>query len=202
MHIGTTQSQSSQSQSLFAALDISRTRTLDSQEETISTHIEGHISLLRTEKDVVDITQVDISFTQNVLRDSLQEHLNAPLETAGIEGDAGELLTGNLDTSPAVTADRIAAFALGFFDTVKANNEEKEQTLQLDNFIGMISGAVEKGFATARGILNDIGNVPTQVDTDINDTFELVMDRITAFAEEQREHIAREQRADGDVLIS
>jgi hypothetical protein len=196
MQIGTTQSQS-----LFASVDLTRTRVEDSRGSMVSTQIEGHMSLLRTEGDVVKITQIDFSFAQTVLRDSLQKRLDSAIEAAGVELDSSELLAGTVDTSPEATAQRIADFALGFFETVKANNPDKSPTIQLDDFVGLIKGAVEEGFELARGILNDIGQIAAPVEADINKTFELVMERIAAFAEQQRQQIAEQEADSGDELI-
>ena len=134
--------------------------------------------------------RIDFEFGQRVLTDSMEDKLNTALEKAGLDMRAEDLLEEGLDTTPEATADRITEFATAFFDAYKANNDGMEAQAQIDNFVELIKGAVDEGFEDSREILSGIGRIPQQVTQDIDRTYELTMQGIDKFAEEQESALA------------
>ncbi|MBN1127354.1 MAG: DUF5610 domain-containing protein [Chitinispirillaceae bacterium] len=79
------------------------------------------------------------------------------------------------------TSQRIVDFALQFFDAFSGAGED---------FLQIIKDAIDKGFAEARDLL---GDVPGPVSSLINDTYELVMQKLDNWAKETGIETAPEQ---------
>ena len=87
-----------------------------------------------------------------------------------------------IDTSPEATANRIADFALGFFDKYAENNgieNNEEGRRQYAEFIG---GAIAQGIDEARGILQSLNALNPDVTANIDKTAGLVQQRLDDFA--------------------
>lgn len=96
-------------------------------------------------------------------------------EELGIAPDA------ELDTSPEATADRIANFALGFWDKYAAkhgleNNEEGRKA-----FADFIGGAITQGIDEARGILGALSALNGDVSSNIDKTASIITNRLDEF---------------------
>ncbi len=85
--------------------------------------------------------------------------------------------------SPEATASRIASFALGFFPMFAADNPDMTYEQQVTAFEQMVDGAVSQGFSEALAIL---GNMPDEVSNQINDTMNLVRDKLSSFFDNMR----------------
>ncbi|MBN2309848.1 MAG: DUF5610 domain-containing protein [Candidatus Hydrogenedentes bacterium] len=92
--------------------------------------------------------------------------------------------TSVLDTSPEATAGRIADFALNFFDAWRQGDEsrmalsDEEAREQFVNFIG---GAIDQGFQEARGILDSLSALSTDINDGIDSTYEIIQQRLLDF---------------------
>jgi hypothetical protein len=71
------------------------------------------------------------------------------------------------------TSQRIVDFALQFYDAFEGAGED---------FLALIKGAIEKGFAEAKDLL---GELPDPVSQLISDTHDLVMQKLDSWAEEK-----------------
>ena len=186
MNVGITQSQS---QILSAAFSVSAGRT----QNTGSSKDGGSVV------DVMEVgLRVDAEYVRKVVQDSLQERLNAAFEAAGMDTTVEDLLASGMDASPEATAQRIVEFSVSFFDAFKSNNEGEEPTGQLEEFVSLIKGAIEEGFAEAGEILSGIGQISQQVQAGIDETFELTMKGIDEFVEQQRQALADQQEVLAD----
>ncbi|MBD3393683.1 MAG: hypothetical protein GF410_16840 [Chitinivibrionales bacterium] len=71
------------------------------------------------------------------------------------------------------TSQRIVDFAVSFYSLYEGTGEE---------YLGIIRGAIEEGFSQARDML---GELPDAVDKLVGDTYDLVMEKLDAWAAEQ-----------------
>jgi len=89
-----------------------------------------------------------------------------------------------LDTSPDATANRIADFALNFFekwlenDDARAGLEGQEARQQFVDFIG---AAIQQGIDEARGILDSLQALNGDVESQIGNTAEVIQQRLEDF---------------------
>jgi len=191
MNIGTTQSQSLINSMQFSSSTVTQSATrmqfsssAMTQSATARKSPIGGVGSL----DKVEVgTKVDGNFVNRVLQDSLEDRLNSALETAGVEMSAGELLASGMDFSPEATATRIVDFATSFYSAYQMNHESDEGGAKLEGFVTLIKGAVEEGFAGARELLGGFSEMSKEVEDDIDETFDLTMKGIDAFADEQRQ---------------
>jgi len=130
-------------------------------------------------------TKIDSGFATKVLQNALEGRLEEAIETAGLDIPVEEILFSSQDTSPQATARRIVDFSTGFFAQHAAQHGSEDATAQLEEFVALIKGAVEAGFASAEGILSGLGKVSPEVQTGIDETFGLVVKGIDEFAREK-----------------
>lgn len=115
----------------------------------------------------------------NMVTERAMEKLRAVVSDARAELGLAEDAT--LDTSPEATANRIADFALGFFDKYAENNgleDNEEGRRQYADFIGK---AITQGIDEARGILQSLNSLSGDVTANIDKTAELVDQRLEDF---------------------
>ena len=97
-------------------------------------------------------------------------------------------------SSEQATATRIVDFATSFYSAYQMNHEGDEGGAKLEGFVTLIKGAVEEGFAGAQEVLGGFSEMSSKVQDDIDETFELTMKGIDAFADEQRQLEAQEEK--------
>jgi len=88
-----------------------------------------------------------------------------------------------LDTSPEATANRIADFALGFFDNYAENNSLADDAEGRQQFVDFIGAAVQQGIDEARGILTSLQALNPEVDGNIEQTSSIIQNRFADFVE-------------------
>jgi hypothetical protein len=89
-----------------------------------------------------------------------------------------------LDTSPEATANRIADFALNFFENWLENDEARlglEDQEARQQFVDFIGAAIQQGIDEARGILESLQALNGDVESQIDNTAELVQQRLEDF---------------------
>ena len=86
-----------------------------------------------------------------------------------------------LDTSAEATGNRIADFALGAFDKWAANHTDVEGDEAKQQFIDFIGSAVKQGISEARDILTSLNSLTSEVDSNINSTWEVIQARFDDF---------------------
>jgi hypothetical protein len=145
---------------------------------------------------------VDTNYAQQVLATELGQSFANAMRDAGIEGQAlDDVLSGVIDFSPEATAKRIVDFASSFFGSFQANNADQDGNSQIDGFSELIRGAIEKGFAQAKDILEGIAKISAGVAAYMDETFVLVMKGIDDFAEGKRGVLAAAADAPPDSQI-
>jgi hypothetical protein len=115
------------------------------------------------------------------------EGINAELEPVLGENAAQKVYDSGIDTSPEATADRIVAFATGFYSRYKALNAGKSEEETLNNFMQIIGGGIDKGFSDAKDILKGLKVFEGEVETGVDKTYGLVMQGLTSFREKMLE---------------
>jgi len=76
--------------------------------------------------------------------------------------------------TPEATAERIVQLSTNFFARYQESHPEQELEQQLDDFLALIGGGVDKGFAEARDILQGLDVLQGGIADNIDKTYELV----------------------------
>lgn len=115
------------------------------------------------------------------------EGINAELEPVLGENAAQKVYDSGIDTSPEATAERIVAFATGFYSRYKELNPGRSEQEQLDNFLEVIGGGIEKGFADAKDILKGLKVYEGEVAEGVDQTYAKVMAGLDNFRQKMLE---------------
>ncbi|MBL4782074.1 MAG: DUF5610 domain-containing protein [Porticoccaceae bacterium] len=111
------------------------------------------------------------------------EGINSELEpTLGANAIQAAVDNG-IDVSPEATAERIVSLSTSFFSAYQDANPDLDFDTALNQFVDVISGGIEQGFAEARQILDGLQVLNGDVATDIDTTQSLVQDKLAAFVE-------------------
>jgi hypothetical protein len=86
-----------------------------------------------------------------------------------------------LDVSPEATAGRIVSLSTALFDRYLESNPDKAFGTALQDFVELIRGGIEQGFAEAREILDGLGVLQGDLASNVDKTFELVQQGLQAF---------------------
>jgi len=102
--------------------------------------------------------------------------INKELEPTLGKNAAQKAFESDMDFSPEATAERIVSFATSFFPLYQQNHEGDESSLeqQLDDFIGLVGGGVDKGFGEAKDILTGLDVFNGEVEENANTTYDLI----------------------------
>lgn len=100
--------------------------------------------------------------------DRINEELEPLLGENAVQNAAAQ------DNSPEATADRILAFATGFFDAYAAQRPGDDAEQVARDFVDLIRGGFEKGFNEARDILQGLNVLGGEIESGIMKTFDLV----------------------------
>ena len=111
--------------------------------------------------------------------------LNAAFAVEGMDTTIDSLLQSATDFSLQATAQRIVNFSTSFFGSFKQNHADEAGQSQAPDFAVMIKRAIEEGFASAQDILVGLGEIAPDIQAGINETFELTMQGINSFLEQQ-----------------
>ncbi|WP_166840024.1 DUF5610 domain-containing protein [Rheinheimera pleomorphica] len=124
--------------------------------------------------------------------------INAELEPVMGENAAQKIYDSGIDTSPEATADRILAFATGFYSRYKELTPDKTEAENLTAFLDLITPGIEKGFADAKDILKSLKVYEGEVETGVDSTYSLVMQGLDSFREKMFE-LAKAAETDSDT---
>lgn len=100
--------------------------------------------------------------------------INKELEPVLGENAAQKAFESGIDFSPEAVAERIVGFATSFFPLYQDNHSDKPLEKQLDDFIELVGGGVEKGFGEAKDILDGLGVFKDDVEENANKTYDLI----------------------------
>lgn len=141
----------------------------------------------------VSIMQVsaEVSLTagnhsMNLLFKSAIEQLNQVLAPEFGDNAIQAASASGMDFSPQATADRIVSMSTAFFGRYTENHPEKDLNAALIDFVQLIGGGIDKGFAEARQILDGLKVLEGDIAVNIDKTYELVQIGLNAFVENHR----------------
>ncbi len=189
-----------QSQSLIASMQSSSRSTL-AMKKTIA-DAGGSPQAKSLLVDAVNVNiQVDKGFANRVLSDSLNDKLNSMFKEAGMDTTVESLLQSGTDFSPQATANRIVEFATGFYGQYQSNNTDVDEKEQLEGFSTMIKGAIEEGFAGAQEMLAGLGEIDSDVQAGIDETFDLTMKGMDDFVAQRAAQLATAADEEGATAL-
>ena len=181
MNIGSSLSQASPS--LTGSIDMPRRTAFQMQQTLAGPDGEATRTIM---VDAVEVNiHIDGEFARRVLQNSMADQLNAAFAAAGMDTAVDSLLQSVTNFSPQATAQRGVNFSTSFFGSFKQNHADEAGQSQASDFAAMIKGAIEEGFASAQDILFGLGEISPDIQAGINETFELTMQGINSFLEQQ-----------------
>ncbi|WNO60217.1 DUF5610 domain-containing protein [Rheinheimera sp. MMS21-TC3] len=127
------------------------------------------------------------------------EGINAELEPIMGTNAAQKIYDSGIDTSPEATAERIVSFATAFYGKYKEQNPGKSEEENLESFLKVIGGGIEKGFADAKNILKGLQVYEGEVESGVDKTYGLVMDGLASFREKMLEQAAKSGQEDSNL---
>jgi hypothetical protein len=131
--------------------------------------------------------QADLGVTTNPLDLAYQAALDQINEAVAPYLGEGALQRGlneGVDVSPKATANRIADLSIRMFPAYARQQPDIPIDELRDRFVDVIAGGVERGFSEARSILDGLKVLEGDIATNIDSTFELVMERLNAFRDQ------------------
>lgn len=87
----------------------------------------------------------------------------------------------SLDTSPEATANRIADFALNFYDKWREKHTDGTEEDARKQYASFIGGAIQQGIGEARDILGALNAMNSDVSGNIDKTWEHIQARLNKF---------------------
>lgn len=111
------------------------------------------------------------------------EGINEALKASMGPDAAQKIHDSGVDVSPEATAGRIVSLSTAFFARYQEQNPDMELEEQIDNFLSIIGGGVDQGFAEAREILDGFGILEGGLESNINKTYDLIFEGFAKFRE-------------------
>ncbi len=171
---------------------ISQTRFSSSQTTTRQGQGADKVELttVQERRDALNTTilqsQVSIS-SQNeplsLMLKSALEGINKELEPTLGKNAAQKAFDEGIDFSPEATAARIVDFATSFFPLYQQQQQGNGDSLeqQLDSFLGVVGGGVDKGFGEAKDILSGLNVFNGDIEENANNTYDLIFEGFAKF---------------------
>ena len=122
------------------------------------------------------------------------EGINSELEPTLGANALETAVDSGADFGPEATAERIVSLSTAFFGAYQQANPGLDFDTALDQFVDVISGGINQGFAEAREILTGFQVLEGNIASDIDLTYDRVQDKLTAFVDE-----IRSMQSDGDA---
>jgi len=111
------------------------------------------------------------------------EGINKELENELGENAIENAYESGLDVSPEATAGRILSFSIGLFSLYQQQHPELSEQEQADKFAEIIGGGIDTGFSEARVILDGLGVLEGEIADNIDKTYNIIQEGLTAFRE-------------------
>lgn len=134
-------------------------------------------SLLKSTQVSIGAKDQSLSLLLNTAIERINESLAPELGENAIQKAADS----GLDISPEATAERIVSLSTAFYSAFKEQNAASSETESLENFISTIGSGIDKGFEEARDILDGLKALEETVATNIDETYNLVQEKLNAF---------------------
>lgn len=118
------------------------------------------------------------------------EGINEALQPTMGENAAQKIYDSGVDTGPEATADRIVSFATNFYELYKEANPGEDEEETLNNFLNIIMKGVDTGFDEAKDLLTGLKVFDGKIESDANETYDLIKQGFAAFREQTLESLA------------
>jgi hypothetical protein len=152
--------------------------------------------------DAVEVNvQIDGEFAGRVLQDSMEEKLNVAFAAAGMDTTVDSMRHSGTDFLPQATAQRIVDFSTSFFGLFQQNRADKAMHSEATYFAAIIKSSIEEAFASAQDILVGLGEISPDIEVEIDETFELTMQGIDSFVEQQSQEEDEAEDPTGSILF-
>ena len=152
--------------------------------------------------DAVEVNiQIDGEFAGRVLQDSMEEKLNVAFAAAGMDTTVYSMRHSGTDFLPQATAQRIVDFSTSFFGLFQQNHADEAMHSEATYFAAMIKSSIEEAFASAQDILVGLGEIAPDIEVEIDETFELTMQGIDSFVEQQSQEEDEAEDPTGSILF-
>ncbi len=112
--------------------------------------------------------------------DAINEELAPTLGEKAIERSQAS----GLDVSPEATAERIVRLTTAMFSRYQEVHPNDALIAHVDDFLGLIGGGIDKGFAEAREILDGLGVLEGDIAANIDRTYALVQEGLASFRQQ------------------
>ncbi len=112
--------------------------------------------------------------------DAINEELAPTLGENAIERSQEQ----GLDVSPEATAERIVSLTTAMFSRYQDSHPDDALAGQVDDFLGLIGGGIDQGFAEAREILDGLGVLEGDIAANIDRTYALVQEGLESFRQQ------------------
>lgn len=136
-----------------------------------------NVSILESASVIIGIKDDPLALVLSSAIERINEFLTPALGENSIQKAA----ESRLDVSPEATAERIVSLSTVFYGEFQAQHSEEDEAAVLSNFVENISNGIETGFAEGRDILEGLGVLEGGIATNIEQTFELVQEKLAAF---------------------
>ena len=118
------------------------------------------------------------------------EAINEELKPALGDNAVQNIANSDVDYSPEATAGRIVDFATQFFGVYQQQNSGMGYEDQLNGFMDIIGGAIDKGFGEARDILDKLQVLNGDIADTVDSTYDWVQQGLQAFQQNLLEKYA------------
>ena len=115
-----------------------------------------------------------------LLYSSVVSELNQVLEADMGPSAIQKAYDSGIDMSPAATAERIVGLSANFFSSYQDQHPEMDYDTQVRSFVELIAGGINQGFSEARDILDGLQVLEGDIASNIDTTYDLVQDKLTA----------------------
>ncbi len=136
-----------------------------------------NVSILESAAVIIGVKDDPLSLVLSTAIDRINELLTPELGVNAVQ----KLSESEFDVSPESTAERIASLSTAFYSAFKEQHSGEDEATVLSRFVDVISRGIEKGFGEARDILEGLEVLEGGIASDIDQTYELVQEKLAAF---------------------
>jgi hypothetical protein len=139
------------------------------------------LSISASQTDTVQFGNTTITQSESlniILERSYDKLTSLVVEAKDVLGIAPD---AQLDTSPEATANRIAYFALNFFEQYAAKHDDLQGKEARKAFADLIGGAINQGIQEAQDILGALGAITGEIENSITTIQTIIQERLDAF---------------------
>ena len=135
------------------------------------------VSILESTQVSIAAHDQSLSLLLNTAIDKINELLAPELGEQAIQ----KTVDSGLDVNPEATAERIVSLSTAMFGAYKEQKPGEEELVVLQKFMDVIGSGIDQGFAEARDVLEGLKVLQGDIASNIDQTFSLVQDKISAF---------------------